>query len=291
MDVRHLQNLLAQEESITREFKQELHAIDHPSESARHRHELARDLLALANGNASTAGETAYLIFGVGDSRGPDGRRPLFTIPNPLPDRQRLLSLVNTVCTPRLEELLCEPVLVEGQRLFVVTIPPTQYVHETNRSLTTPTRQYTEHVVFIREGQSIKIANAGERDAIRTMKRRRYVETYSVSPRVFGALDGAIVGGTVAQIQMERQQAQPGERLVAGLVGTFAGAVLGALIGNAYRNLVDVWRLLRFTPPPRRYAFAAGYVVFVAAFQVIVGRALRALGHFIRPKRSPSSLA
>jgi hypothetical protein len=282
-----LRQLLAQMEGVTLEFKQELHAIDHPNgqAAARLRHELIKDLLALANGNASTAGEAAYLIFGAGDIIGPDGHRPLFDVPDPLPDRQRLLGLVNAVCSPRLEELICTPFVLDGHRLFVVTIPATAQLYETTHQLITPDRHFTEHVVFIREGQSIKVANDREREAIRTMKRVRAMEQQNAPPRRFGTISGAFVGGTVMQMQMERQGATPNERIIAGISGTILGALVGAASGEVFRGLVRFQRDVQYIPTPWRYAAYPGLLLFVAAFQTTVSRLLRALRLLPEPRK------
>ena len=56
--------LLAREEGSTLEFKRKPYAIyvEDAREKERQRGEMIKDLLALANGNAITAGDTVYLI-------------------------------------------------------------------------------------------------------------------------------------------------------------------------------------------------------------------------------------
>ena len=69
MDQQHLAQLLLKPEGPSLEFKREFYKnySEKGEAGKRQRGEFIKDILSLANGDASTAGDTAYLIFGAGD--------------------------------------------------------------------------------------------------------------------------------------------------------------------------------------------------------------------------------
>jgi hypothetical protein len=117
MDSRHLEQLLTQQESGSLDFKQEFYKLDTGADEARKRekHELIKDILALANGNPSVAGETAYLVIGASNKAGPDGRRMLRTVNENVRTRESLLQIINDACAPPLDDVRCEFVSVAGK--------------------------------------------------------------------------------------------------------------------------------------------------------------------------------
>lgn len=279
VQLNHLRQLLLQPEGPTLEFKQEIHAIDHPNGQAsrRARDELAKDILSLANGNAASADESGYLIIGVSDRFDSNGYRSFVDLSGLIPDRQQLLDIVNRVCTPRLEDLACETVDIDGHRLFVIVVQPTPHLHETTRPLQTTNGYYTEHVVFIREGQSIKVASSREREAIQTMKHLHFTEQRNVPPRLFGGASGAIVGGTLVGSLAERYSV-PGGAPTASIIGTLAGGVIGALLGNAYRDIRRFRHDLMSIPTPWRYLAIPMLVACIAGCQILLRRLLELVG-------------
>jgi predicted HTH transcriptional regulator len=144
MERERVEQLLTQPEGPTLDFKQEWYHLSHSSHDVRRfqRDELVKDIIALANGSATTAGETAYLIIGADDAIGPNGRRELYDVSDPLPSRRELLDKINSACAPALEDLRCEAMEIAGKRLLVIAIPPSPHLHETTRELCPDGKQY-----------------------------------------------------------------------------------------------------------------------------------------------------
>ena len=69
MDIQKAAQYLSQDESPTLEFKQEWYTDEDKSQAKLKKNEMVRDILSLANGNASTAGQDAYLILGAADQK------------------------------------------------------------------------------------------------------------------------------------------------------------------------------------------------------------------------------
>lgn len=65
-----LRALLSKPEAATLDFKREFYKLNDPDQltKEKQRGEFTKDILALANGNAANAGETAYLIIGADDA-------------------------------------------------------------------------------------------------------------------------------------------------------------------------------------------------------------------------------
>jgi len=120
MDSEQLRQLLTQQESATLDFKQEFYHLDTGSGEARKRekHEMIKDILALANGNPSSAGETAFIVVGASDTTDADGNRALFNIHGKVRSREDILKIVNSSCAPPLDDLYCQYVAVD-------VMPPT----------------------------------------------------------------------------------------------------------------------------------------------------------------------
>ncbi len=253
MDTEKLRVLLTRSEGASIEFKREFYRIhDGTSETKkRQKHEFIKDILSLANGNESVAGEPAYLIIGVDDKAiQADGTRILYDVGEiPLSPKQ-ILEIVNPYCDPPLSDITCETVVLDGKRLFVITILPSPHLHETTQRLEPSSGQsFTEYVVFIRHNESIAIASAKERLSIEQLKRLRFNEAKNVPPVLFGTAIGATVGGiTVAPL---------GERIVGGEQGTAIGAVvgigvgglLGHSLGTSYREIREIKRDWHQIPP------------------------------------------
>jgi hypothetical protein len=91
MTPEELRHLIDQPESPSLEFKRELHRIFDKDKNIkdRHRDEFIRDILSLANGNTTTAGEKAYLIIGVEDDFDPDSGRVVRGITKDVPTRRQ----------------------------------------------------------------------------------------------------------------------------------------------------------------------------------------------------------
>ncbi len=166
MDAEKLNRLLRQPEGLKLEFKQTLYRLNDtdPQQRAIGWDALIRDILALANGNVGASEQPAYLIIGVGDKLNSDGSRELFNVGDAIPTTPEILSRVNANCHPPLLDIRCETVRIDNKRIFVITIPPTPYLHQTTRRLVGPNGRtaYQENSVFIRVGETTKVASPAE---------------------------------------------------------------------------------------------------------------------------------
>lgn len=254
VDATTLQQLLEQPESATLEFKQAMYKInDRDGDTKKHhRGELIKDILSLANGNASVAGQTSYLVIGAADQIEEDGSRQLYDITAKLPAARSLLSLINSVCLPALDDLKCEEVILDGHRLIVITILPSPHLHETSRKLDA-SQTYTEHVVFIRRVDSVDVANAGERSVILRMKQFHFEQSLRMSSRMLGFISGVSVGGAVPEVVIKLSM--PDAKLTPSfkVFGAVLGGLLGLLIGNSSRDMLRLLFELRALPDRWRY--------------------------------------
>lgn len=282
--------LLGEPESATLEFKQEFYRLDDPDQQVKeeHREEFIKDVLALANGNAATAGQTAYLIIGAGDTLRADGTRELFDITSPLPDRRTLRSRVNAACAPHLDTLIPDAVTVDGKRLIVITIPFSPHLHETTRRLKTRGQTYTEHIVLYREDAEVRVANALQREVIQILKRRRYADQFNAPPRLLGAMVGAMIGGAMAEQQSRRPLT--GGRGTRTIAGGLVGGLVGGSLGASYRDLRRFWFDMSLEPLPRRIALVTLLVVFVLASQPPLRWLLRLVGNQLARTTSSTEL-
>lgn len=240
IDPDKLQQLLFQDESPTLEFKGEMLRIfdEDGKVKERQRDELIKDLLSLANGSASTAGETAYLIIGAENKRNPDGTRELHDIQGRLPEADDLRKMVNAACTPSIERIFCETREVYGKQLFVISIPPSLYLHETTRDLKA-SKNYLKHIVFVRHNEGIEIASAKDREAIAHMKKVYFTRIQSVPPGKFGALLGAVLLGW-AGAMLDKERFTRNERIGRATGGVIVGVIIGGSLGRLYKNFVDI---------------------------------------------------
>ena len=254
MEVEQLRLLLGRSESPTVEFKRKFYEISSADGEVkkRHRAEFAKDILSLANGNASVAGETACLVIGADDELDEDGNRTLYDIGEVHITSQQILGIVNSVCNPPLQDVWPENITVDGKRLLVITILPTPHLHETTRKLETPSTTYNKHVVFIRHNESIEIASDKEREAIRQLKQIRYNEAHNAPPIAFGAAVGALlVGGTGANY-FEKNTDFDQSRTIGWVIGALLGGLLGGLMGSTYKSLRTIQREWPSVPKQRR---------------------------------------
>lgn len=273
MNREDLQLLLGQEESATLEFKRELYKIEDPNGKIkrRQRDELIKDILSLANGNASAAGKIAYLIIGADDKLNADGSRNLYDVGEWTPSKQAILAIVNSACDPPVE-IECETIELERKRIFVITVPPSPHLHETTRVLETPSRPFTEHVVLTRCDENIRVASARERESILKLKQMHFAEARKAPPVLLGAGVGAVVGGMIIASQMKKTTGSNIGGIVGFVVGAFFSGLLGAALGKTYRDCIEIrsdWRRLSI---PRRIAFVIVVIVVIVSVWVIIAR-------------------
>jgi len=203
MELRELQQLLRRPEGPKLDFKRDFYDIDSEG-SERHWNEFIKDILPLANGNIGYAGEPGYLVIGADDKLNYDGTRKLHSGGDVNLDQQQALRKINSSCNPPVAELKFDKVVVSDCQIFVITVPPDPYLHETIRDLKLIRTSYNKGTVFIRRGDDISNATQEERDAIRSEKQRIFK-----SARVTSGLERRI---TAAEIFIEEGKADIAEK-------------------------------------------------------------------------------
>lgn len=172
-----LRKLIKQREGLKLDFKREMYHFNHQNKDVRERQrgEFVKDILALTNGNAGTSGETAYLIIGADDKLKADGTRELFDIGEIKLDDKQLIDKLNKFCDPPFADIRCETILLDGKKLFVISVPPSPYLYETTQVLETVGRTFWERTVFVRRNETIGIASGKEREFISAEKKERFL--------------------------------------------------------------------------------------------------------------------
>lgn len=280
MEEAKLRLLLNQKESGSLEFKRELHKV-YDSDKKRkefQRDELRRDILSLANGNATSAGETAYFIIGADNKLNDEGNRNLYDVgaqvlnKKPELNEKQLLDWVNPICDPPLDAIRCNLVEIEGKKLFVITIPPTPYLHETTKRLQTSSKKiYSERTAFIRRDEGIRPASAKERETILTLKRIRLQEKRNVPPIQYGIVIGVLLGGTIMasvapKIIIENENVNvnvPMAVIISLIVGSFTGGFLGGSMGYAYRDFISIKPGWALASPKRRISAVTAIMIYL----------------------------
>jgi hypothetical protein len=270
MDEVRLRSLLTQQEGANLEFKQEFYKLRARTDEGRKREqaELIKDILALANGNANVAGETSYLIVGVGDTRNSDGSREIYGVGGVTLKANELLQMVNGACEPPIEDLECDIIPIDGKNLLVITIPPSPHLHETTADLVTPKRTFTERTVLIRRNESVEVASARDRAAIQTLKTLRLDERKNMPPVLGGMVTGAVVGRLLGEA-LASQSNDKLQRRVYNALGIIVGGVLGGLVGNSWRGFLLMRKTIQRTPAhwrPVVLGAGAGSVTGFAVF-------------------------
>ena len=273
MKSEELRRLLRQQESPTLDFKREWYKIDDPDTSTknRQRDELVKDVLALANGSANTAGETAHLIIGIDESQDTEGERSLYSVDDlgELPKlRKQILQMIEKACDPALEDIELEIIPLDGKSILVVTIPPSPHLHETTRELKGSSRTYSEHIVFTRHGESNGIASMRERAAILQLKQIRFNESRNVPPVPFGAAIGALFGGLLTMAVADKTIGNAPGRVVGFIMGTVLFGLSGAGVGSLYRELVSTKRVWHRLPIPVRLIIVL-IVIAIVVFSLV----------------------
>lgn len=196
MRVEELRSILSKEEDLKLDFKREYRIEDIPPPDTDKQiwklfvkgqwDEFIKDIIALTNGNVGTSDEVALLIIGADDNLQSDGTRQLYNMSQIQLASQKIIHRVNSVCEPPIPNIYCEQVSIDGKTLYVVSIPPSPYLHETNRQLTIKKgnfngagclvslgqdKTYTEYTAFIRKGENIYPASNNERRGLEVDKK------------------------------------------------------------------------------------------------------------------------
>lgn len=183
MDADELSQHISKRESAKLEFKVKWYGVDSTKDAEElHWGEFAKDILALTNGNIGTAAQTGYLIIGASDHLKPDGSRNLRDVGGEVPDRQLLFQKVNKYCSPDLPNIYCEVVKFEDKNLYVISIPPSPYLHILSKELKTPKSTFSAYTALVRraDGEETKAASLEEQEAIKREKQAWWISEHPV---------------------------------------------------------------------------------------------------------------
>ncbi|MBD2214005.1 ATP-binding protein [Nostoc linckia FACHB-104] len=162
--------------------------------------ELIKDVIALANGNTGTAAQAGYLVVGADDKLKADGTPTLRDVGNAIPTRKEILQKINSYCQPQLPDIQCEEVVVDGVKLFVVSIPPSPYLHRLSKQLKTPKKEYSPYTVLLRrgDGEETYEASPEEQTALKKEKQSIQVGTHiKARKRLIITLLAVLTGGLI----------------------------------------------------------------------------------------------
>lgn len=275
MNEETLHKLLKQPEGPTLEFKQEIKIYLTGEAEKREKDELLKDLLALANGNSTVAGENKFLIFGASNKFTPGTSRETFDIGNQYPTCRDLLNMLKAVSNPFLDRLEADIVTIDGNRLLVITIPPTRYLLETTRRLKASKRDFDEYTVFFRQDEEAIPASASVRDAIRRAKEKYFNERNDVPPKEFGALVGAVISILIIVAQLRRNDFPLSSQIIGGVLALVIGAFMGWGLGYMYVSIRYIRDELALFPRWAQIIFAIASVPYLLAWNWIVQAAFR----------------
>jgi len=160
--------LAIKDETLRREFK--LQYILKGQGNTKHRDELAKDVIALANTAGRTRDDFAYLIIGAGNRLKPDGTRDRDDVRAYGYSRESILGIVNVKCYPSLPDLAYEEVEVDGNHYGVVIVPPSPFRHELASDLDAASGSWRKGMVPIRRGDEVAPANFQEMTLLNQQK-------------------------------------------------------------------------------------------------------------------------
>lgn len=278
MNTEKLANLLLQSERPDLEFKSEWYRIDDPNQNIQEasKHELVKDILALANGVPNKTADPTYLIIGAADKLDENGNRPVFDVNPSGIDRKTILDILDSYSNPRIPNLNCHSLSFQEKTLVVIELAPSYSLHETTKRLTTKgdegkkTKTYQEFTVFVRHGESISIASQQERETIQAMKRVSFTNVTHVEPTSFGAIIGAIIGGIFLPPAGEKILGKK-EGYQAGLiVGPLVGGFLGGMIGNTSKEYLETRIEWKYYSTKKRAALLAIFPLAVLFWRALV---------------------
>ena len=152
--------LAVKDETLRREFK--LKYVLKGQGNTKHRDELAKDVMALANTAGRTRDDYAYLIIGAGDKLKADGTRDRDDVRAYGYSRKSILDTVNAKCYPSLPDLAYEEVEVDGNHYGVVIVPPSPFRHELSSDLDAASGSWKKGMVPIRRGDEVAPASFQE---------------------------------------------------------------------------------------------------------------------------------
>jgi|SRR5579859_6639608 len=260
--------LLRRSESPTLDFKRQWYKNEStaPEGLERLRHEFVKDILSLANGNESVAAEDKHLVIGADDVLDAQGNRQTWHIADAITDLE-IRNTVNPYCDPPIDDVRCEPVILDSKQLYVITLPASPHIHETTKRLKTPKAEYDPFTVFVRHSSGIEPASTKERVALLQLKRLRYTDLRNAPPAGMGAVAGASVGAMLLAMVAEEDPNNNLGPVKSGLYGGAVGALFGGFVGWQFNNgsVRTVWNQL----PAYIRLFALLVITWAATFSGI----------------------
>ncbi len=169
-----IQTLLVQNEDGRLDFKQKSYIL-----SGNERHfqigELTKDILSLANGNPSVAGETVYLFLGAEDKMNVDGERGIHPIRHESLTESQLINIINKRCEPRFNSLIIHNEYVNDVPVVIIEIPPSPEIYHLGEDMQDAKRTtHPRGTTFIRTGDSVTTASPNEAKALEHIKKAAF---------------------------------------------------------------------------------------------------------------------
>jgi hypothetical protein len=156
------------DETPRREFKLK-YVLAGPGNN-KHKDELAKDVMSLANTAGRNREDYAHLVIGAGDKLKPDGSRDYDDVRSHGYSRKSILDTVNARCHPALPDLSYSVVEVDSNYYGVIEIPPSPFMHELSRDLDGTSGSWRKGNVPIRRGDEVAPANFQEMTLLRQEK-------------------------------------------------------------------------------------------------------------------------
>ena len=170
-DVAQLKAWLAQKDETPRlEFKLK-YLLAGPG-SSKHKDELGKDIIALANTAGRAQDDVAHLLLGAGDKLKADGTRDREDVRSSGYSRKTFLDIVNARCSPPLADLNYSEVEVDGNYYGVIEIPPSPFMHELSRDLDATSGSWRKGMTPIRRGDEVTAATYQEMQFLQAEKEK-----------------------------------------------------------------------------------------------------------------------
>src|ERR1044072_2462303 len=103
--------------------------------TSKHKDELTKDTVALANTGGRAKDNAPHLVLGAGDKLKSDGTRDREDVRSSGYSRKTLLDIVNASSLPPLTDLNYTELEIDGNYYGVIEVPPSPFMHELSRDL------------------------------------------------------------------------------------------------------------------------------------------------------------
>lgn len=170
-DVAEIKAWLAQKDETPRlEFK--LKYVFTGQGGPKHRDELGKDLIALANSAGRARNDVAHLLLGAGDTLKTDGTREREDVRSSGYSRKTFLDIVNARSSPPLPDLNYSEIEVDGNYYGAIEIPPSPFMHALSRDLHATSGFWRKGMVPIRRRDEVSAATFEEMQQLKAEKER-----------------------------------------------------------------------------------------------------------------------